>query len=315
MRSRAPSPLWLTTLLCLTAAGPGLAQERRLAYQVPGMERVQRIENLTYSRLTETPDTVMYGRELRYDVFLPAEGDSVRPGVIFIHGGLVAGSTERVSPKDDLPSYVQWGRLVAASGLVGITFSHRLTTSENVDTAATDVLNLMREVRRRSAEWRLDPDRICIAAFSAGGPLTSLFMTDSADVDHGVRCIALYYPFLDMEHAAVISPFRRPHVEPRLSQLRAYSPAGRLHSGSRRIPPVLVARAGQDAIPGINASIDRFMMSALLTNHPVDFYNHPGGSHGFDLVTAEDARAAYIVRATLHFFHEHLGNRQDRNPA
>jgi hypothetical protein len=47
----------------------------------------------------------------------------------------------------------------------------------------------------------------------------------------------------------------------------------------------------------------------------VDFYNHPGGSHGFDLVTAEDARAAYIVRATLHFFHEHLGNRQDRNPA
>jgi acetyl esterase/lipase len=168
-----------------------------------------------------------------------------------------------------------------------------------------DVLNLMREVRRRAAEWRLDPDRLCIAAFSAGGPLTSMFMTDSAAVVHGVRCIALYYPFLDMEHAAVISPFRQPHVEPRLSRLRAYSPAARLRTGTG-VPPLLVARAGHDVIPGINASIDRFMMSALLSNHSVDFYNHPTGRHGFDLTATDDERAEYILRATLAFFQQHL---------
>jgi acetyl esterase/lipase len=306
MIARVLSTFWFTMLLCFTAADPGVAQERRLAYRIAGMEHVQRIENLTYSSLAGTPDTVMYGPTLLYDVFLPPESDSIRAGVIFIHGGLVAGSTERVSPKDQLPAYAQWGRLVAASGLIGITFSHRLTTSDNVDTAAVDVLNLVREVRRRSAEWRLDPERLCVAAFSAGGPLTSMFMSDSAGAVHGVRCIALYYPFLDMEHAAVISPFRQPHVEPRLSRLRSYSPAGRLYSRSGRLLPLLVARAGQDVIPGINSSIDRFMISALLTNQPVDFYSHPEGRHGFDLATADDARAEYILRATLSFFQEHL---------
>jgi acetyl esterase/lipase len=247
----------------------------------------------------------MYGPALRYDVFVPPANDSLRAGVIFVHGGLVAGSAERVSPKDALPAYAQWGRLVAAAGFVGITFSHRLTTNENVDTAAADVLALLREVRRRSAEWQLDPDRLCVAAFSAGGPLASLFMSDTAGVVHGIRCIALYYPFLDMEHAALISPFRQPHAEPRLSQLRAYSPAARLLSGSR-MPPLLVTRAGQDVIPGINASIDRFLTVALLMNQPVDFFNHPEGRHGFDLVAQEDERAEYILRATLRFFQEHL---------
>ncbi|HEX6134774.1 MAG TPA: alpha/beta hydrolase [Longimicrobiales bacterium] len=298
--------LGVATLLCLTAADPGAAQDRRLAHLVPGMDQVRRIDNLSYRDLTGSPDTVMYGPALMYDVFMPPDGDDVRPGVIFIHGGLVAGSTQRVSPKDALPAYAQWGRLVAASGLVGITFSHRLNTNENVDTAASDVLRLLAEVRQRAAEWRLDPDRICVAVFSAGGPLASLFMTDGPSAAPSVRCIAFYYAFLDMEHAAVISPFRPAHTEPRLSQLRAYSPLAALLRNTRPLPPLLVARAGRDAIPGINASIDRFTQSSLLTNQTVELYNHPGGRHGFDLTAEPDARAEYILAATLRFFQRHL---------
>jgi acetyl esterase/lipase len=292
----------------LVAAEPSAAQDRRLAFRVPGMDEVRRIQDLRYRDLTGSPDTVMYGPDLRFDVFLPpSDAESVRPAVIFIHGGLVAGGTQRISPKDALPAYEQWGRLVAATGLVGITFSHRLNTNENVDTAAADVLELMRVVRGRAAEWRLDPDRICVATFSAGGPLGSLFMTRSAAEPPGVRCVAFYYAFMDMEHAAVISPFRQPHAEPRLSEVRAYSPVDRLLHGTRELPPMLVTRAGRDAIPGINASIDRFMSAALLTNRLVEFYNHPSGRHGFDLTAGGDARAEYILAATLRFFHEHLG--------
>lgn len=300
--SRMPS---LTLLLALATVQPALAQERRLAYRVPGMDQVPSIENLVYSRLTGSPDTTMYGDSLLYDVFLPASHGGVRAGVIFIHGGLVAGSAERISPKDVLPAYAQWGRLVAASGLVGITFSHRLNTNENVDTAAADVLNLIREVRRRAGEWNLDPDRICIAAFSAGGPLASLFIGDSTSGAHAVRCMALFYPFMDLEHAALISPFRQPHVEPRLSLLRTYSPVARLLSGAR-MPPLFLARAGQDVIPGINASIDRFMDAVLLTNQPVEFVNHPTGRHGFDLTADADARAEYILQSAVRFFVRHL---------
>lgn len=290
-------------LLCLLAPDPAHPQDRRLAYRVDGMDQVRLIENLVYRDLRGTADTLMYGTDLRYDVFLPPTGDDLRPGVIFIHGGLVAGSAQGISPKDALPAYAQWGRLVAAAGLVGITFSHRLNTNENVDTAVTDVLQLLHEVRRHAAEWRLDSDRICVAAFSAGGPLATPFMTAQIS---GIRCIALYYAFLDMEHAAVISPFRQAHGEPRLAQLRLHSPAARLLDSTRQPPPLLIARAGRDAIPGINASIDRFMDAALLTNQAIEFYNHPAGRHGFDLTAEPDERAEYILAATLRFFQEHL---------
>jgi acetyl esterase/lipase len=294
-------------LLALFAADPAQPQDRHLAYRIDGMDEVRRIHDLVYRDLSGTPDTAMYGPDLRYDVFLPPGGVGPRPGVIFIHGGMVAGSAQRISPKDALPAYAQWGRLVAAAGLVGITFSHRLNTNENVDTAATDVLELLRDVRRRAPEWGLDPDRICVAAFSAGGPLATMFMTERSAEIPGVRCIVLYYAFLDMEHAAVISPFRQAYDEPRLAQLRPHSPAERLLRATRELPPLLVARAGRDAIPGINSSIDRFMDAALLTNRTIEFYNHPTGRHGFDLTAEPDDRAEYILAATLRFFTEHLG--------
>lgn len=298
--------------ICLVAADSSAAQDRRLAFRISGMDEVRRIQDLPYHDLRGSPDTVMYGSHLLFDVFLPAwDADSLRPVVIFIHGGLVAGGTQRISPKDALPAYEQWGRLVAASGLAGITFSHRLNTNENVDTAAVDVLELLRVVRGRAAEWRLDLDRICVATFSAGGPLGSLFMAQRAAEMPGVRCVAFYYAFMDMEHAAVISPFRQAHAQPRLAELRGYSPVDRLLRSSRELPPMLVARAGRDAIPGINASIDRFMSAALLTNQMVDFHNHPSGGHGFDLTADPDPRAESIVAATLRFFHQHLRGRNE----
>jgi hypothetical protein len=68
---------------------------------------------------------------------------------------------------------------------------------------------------------------------------------------------------------------------------------------------MLLARAGFDAIPGINASIDRFVQAALWVNAPLDLYVHPTGRHGFDLTAAPDPRAEQIVRATLEFLRRH----------
>lgn len=277
---------------------------RHLAFTLPAVSGVQRLADRSYRSLAGSPDTVMYGPALRYDVFLPPPRDGKRrAGVVFIHGGLVP-DTLRVSPKDDLPSYREWGTLVASAGLVGITFSHRLTTADNVDLAADDVRELLRVVRNRADEWQLDPNRLCVAVFSAGGPLASLFMRDTPQFS--VRCIAMYYPFLDTEHAAVRTPFRNAYDPERTAELAQFSPrlAVLAHGGS--VPPMLVARAGRDAIPGINASIERFVQAALWVNAPLDLYVHPTGAHGFDMTAAPDPRASEIVAATLEFFRRHL---------
>src|ERR1044071_1574635 len=86
-----------------------------VVYSVPGMDKVKVKSNLKY---TDSPDP-----NLLRDVYAPpglAKGER-RPAVIFIHGG--AGSESR--PKD-WGIYISWGRLVAASGMVGVTFTHRL---------------------------------------------------------------------------------------------------------------------------------------------------------------------------------------------
>ncbi|MEX2283990.1 MAG: alpha/beta hydrolase [Gemmatimonadota bacterium] len=295
----------LLSMVALSSAIGALSaqgQERRLAYLRPAMDQVTRIADLRYRSLEGTSDTVMYGTDLRYDVFLPPGPiQANRPGVIFIHGGMVAG-TARVSPKDDLPAYREWGRLVASAGLVGITFSHRLTTQDNVDLGAQDVEELLRAIRRRASEWGLDPGRLCVAAYSAGGPLSSLFLRPGPDP---VRCIVLFYPFLDVDHAAMISPFRAAHPAERVAELQRYSPRAQVLSSGGQLPPIFLARAGRDAIPGINASIDRFVQAALWVNAPLDLYVHRTGPHGFDMIAAPDPRATEIVSAALDFLVRH----------
>src|ERR1044071_3792933 len=86
-----------------------------VVYSVPGMDKVTVKTNLKYTSAAD-PNLLM-------DVYGPqgwAKGER-RPAVIFIHGG--AGSESR--PKD-WGIYITWGRLVAASGMVGVTFTHRL---------------------------------------------------------------------------------------------------------------------------------------------------------------------------------------------
>jgi acetyl esterase/lipase len=294
-------------VVCLLSGlvnGPDAAaqQQRQLAYRIPGMDQVRRIADLSYRSLVGTADTVMYGTDLRYDVFMPGQQtQGTRAGVVFVHGGLVP-DTVLVSPKDDLPAYREWGRLVAAAGMVGITFSHRLTTADNLDVAAQDLEALLRVVRARAAEWALDPDRLCVAVYSAGGPLGSLFFERR---DRNIRCIVMFYPFLDVEHTAALSSFRRAHPHARVEELRRYSPRELLLRLGGDVPPLLVAKGGRDAIPGINASIDRFVQAALWVNAPLDLHVHRTGSHGFDMTTGSDPRAQEIVAAALAFIRRH----------
>src|SRR5439155_11636660 len=100
-----------------------------VVYKVPGMDKLKIVQNLKYTK-TDDPNVLM-------DVYLPPDAtqSDKRPAVIFIHGG---AKTE-YTPKD-WGVYTTWGRLVAASGLVGVTFTHRLDyPSKSLQNGAQDV--------------------------------------------------------------------------------------------------------------------------------------------------------------------------------
>jgi len=69
--------------------------------------------------------------------------------------------------------------------------------------------------------------------------------------------------------------------------------------------PMLIVRAGQDQMPNLNRSIDRFVSDALEANLPVSVLNYPAGPHAFDLFD-DSASARNAIRTTLEFLRIHL---------
>jgi len=258
-----------------------------VVYSVPGMEKVTVKTNLKYTTV-DNPNLLM-------DVYTPpglSKGER-RPAVLFIHGS--AGAEARAK---DWGVYISWGRLVAASGMVGVTFTHRLGYPKPfLNDAAADVEAAVSYVRANADSLGVDRDRLCLAAYSGGGPLLSAAMRERPKY---VRCLVSFYAFLDVRQ----SPMHTPH-EP-AETLERFSPVAQLAAGVDGLAPVFVARAGLDQIPTMNDSIDRFVREAVAKNAAVALYNHPRGVHGFDNQT-DDARSREIVRAALDFMRTHLG--------
>jgi acetyl esterase/lipase len=256
-----------------------------VVYKAPGMDKVKIVENLKYVKTADS--------NVLMDVYLPPD---IRPGekrpvVIFIHGGAKTGYT----PKD-WGIYTTWGRLVAASSLVGVTFTHRLEyPNKSLENGVQDVRAAIDYVRANADKYNVDKDRICLIAFSAGGPMLSLGMRGDTPF---VRCLIGFYAFMDIKQ----SDYRKTESP---ETLEAFSPITYLQKDATKIPPMFIARAGRDEVPTMDDSIDRFVSAALAKNISLTFMNHPQGVHGFDNQNDDD-RSREIIRSAIAFMQIHL---------
>jgi acetyl esterase/lipase len=253
-----------------------------VVFELAGMQDVQVHSNLRYSPENDP--------NLRMDVYTPPAGKSGErlPFVLMIHGG--AGAQLRAK---DWGVFQSWGRLFAAAGMVAVTFTHRLAPPPDslLTEAASDVRHALEFARAHADEWNADEDRICVAAWSAGGPLLTALLREKPAYLRGVLA---FYALLDLQQYAV-------GADPgMLAFLKSFSPIAALpeHGGSTL--PVFIARAGLDQVPLLNDSLDRFVAAALASNAPLTLMNHPAGVHGFDNQT-RDARSREIVQAAIAF--------------
>jgi acetyl esterase/lipase len=184
-----------------------------------------------------------------------------------------------------------------------VTFNHRLTTNDNVAETEPDVEAAIAYLRANARELGIDPDHLCLAFYSAGGVLAGGALREPRPF---VRCVVLFYPYLDLEHLRVDSRFRRAYPAGRVDSLvPRYSPSAQLDREPSRLPPVFLAMAGRDEIPGLNASVRRFVAAAIDARAPLEFVIHPTGVHGFD-EQDHDGRTREILERALAFLHRHL---------
>lgn len=241
-----------------------------------GMESAAVREGLPFA----TPD----GRPLYLDAYRPGDlaADRRVPAIVFVSGTDVARHWEW---------YRSLGRLAAARGFVGIVPDKRYWRGfDGVRAGHDDTRALIRYLRDHSADLSIDPERVCVWAFSGGGHMAAVAL----DPGVGVRCLVIYYGALD--GATLVGDDVPPANRQEL--LTRYSPLHAL-DGVDRTPPMFVARAGLD-LESLNRGLDAFVATALRHNAQLTVMNYAEGLHGFDgFNDTEESRA--VLRASFEF--------------
>jgi acetyl esterase/lipase len=256
-----------------------------LVYSIPGMEAVTARRGIAYRGAPEDAQ--------RMDVYMPANlrAGERRPAALFIHGGPISPSLPLQATEWGV--YRGYGALAAASGWAGVTFTHRFFGFDQLDQAADDIAAAIAYVREHADELSIDANRLCLWAFSGGGP----FLADALrEQPTFIRCLVAYYAVMDLRSLASEEELADSATS---ETLRRFSPLAAVENMGKLSMPVLVARAGQDH-PALNKSLDAFVEAALAANAPLDVLNHPAGNHAFD-TRNDDARTREIISHTLAF--------------
>src|SRR2546425_179032 len=223
-------------------------------------------------------------RALHLDVYRPALGDGPWPAVFLVSGD---APEEVISRAKDWGVYRSYGQHLAANGLVGVAFDHRSSErfTRTADVAA-DVAAAIAYVRGRADEPGVDPERIGVWVFSAGGPFGIAPLL--RERPPWLRCLAGFYTVW------ALAPLQPSEDRADDDTIRRWSAVTALERDPAGLPPILVARAGRDREPFL-AGTDRFVERAREVGADVTILDHPTGQHGFD-IRDDDDRSREIIR-------------------
>jgi hypothetical protein len=248
----APNPIALKTVL----------------YDLPGTADVTVVEDVVYRTEPNGP--------LVLDLYYPP-GAATLPAVVIAAGFPDPGFERVVGCRfKDMGSSVSWARLIAASGMIAVTYTNRSPLS--------DLESVLAYLQSNADSLRIDADHIALWASSGNGPTALSAMSSS------VTCAVLCYPYtLDVPAAAAKVGFAT--TTRSLDDLPSV--------------PLFLARAGRDEMPQLNESLDRFIAGALARNLPLTVVNQPDAPHAFDLYV-DSAETRRVIRQILEFLRSHL---------
>ncbi len=147
------------------------------------------------------------GKELKLDLRVPKKGKGPYPLVIYLHGG---GWTS--GRYNELFHEV---RMAVALGFAGATVQYRLAnTPDGIFPAPIqDVRCAIRFLKAKAQKYNLDPRRVVVAGFSAGGHLAALTAAAGEDKKLDGQCKWAGQPVAVSAAVAYFSPLDlRPHM-------------------------------------------------------------------------------------------------------
>ncbi len=120
---------------------------------------------------------IVYGKggdtALKLDLAMPPVGDGPFPALVALHGG-----AWRQGSRADMTNSIE---TMARQGYVAASVSYRLVPNGKFPAQIEDCKAAVRYLRANAKKYNIDPDRIGVFGFSAGGHLASLLGTTTKD--------------------------------------------------------------------------------------------------------------------------------------
>ncbi|MFY0654939.1 MAG: alpha/beta hydrolase [Cyclobacteriaceae bacterium] len=119
---------------------------------------VKEVFNVTYLKLGD--------RELKLDLFIPKNLDNKTPCIVGLHGGAWIKGNRR--------NFHRACRGLAERDYIAASVSYRLAGEAPFPAQIQDIQAAIRWLKKNAETYQIDPDRIGVAGFSAGGHLATL---------------------------------------------------------------------------------------------------------------------------------------------
>lgn len=199
-------------------------------------------------------------------------------------------------------------------GVAAFVLKYRLGPRYHHPSMLLDAARALRPVRARAAEWGVDPTRIGILGFSAGGHLASTLGThfdagDAAAADAVERVssrpdlLILIYPVITMReltHAGSKKNLLGPQPSPELVALLSNE-----EHVTKETPPAFLVHTETDAAVPVENSM-MFAAALRRAGVPFEFHLYERGPHGFGLGGNDPVLATWPARCAdwlrLHGF-------------
>ncbi|KAA9332161.1 alpha/beta hydrolase [Hymenobacter busanensis] len=283
------SKLLFAFALCLSAVSPLRAQSQATIPLYTGT-----IPNSKPSDVRETSITLPNGGvrvsnvvQPTLTVFRPAAGTANGTAVIICPGGGYA----RLSI--DHEGYDVAKRL-NEMGVTAFVLKYRLPNDQSQPDKTTapllDVQQALRLVRQRAAEFGVNPARVGVMGFSAGGHLAATagthFAKPAAQTTDNTSVrpdfLVLIYPVISFTDSLAHGGSRTALLgaAPAPDQVRLYSNEQQV---SAQTPPAFLVHAADDKTVPVGNSL-RFYEACVRRGVPAEMHLYPKGGHGFGLL-------------------------------